>query len=66
MRMILIVAALAAGVVTIAAAPPVAAQQNMVVKKKSCTPDTCIKMVRQRGYPFATAAAWCAAHNNGC
>jgi hypothetical protein len=41
-------------------------QQNTIAKKKSCTPDACIKMVRQKGFPFATAASWCAANNNGC
>ncbi|HTQ84216.1 MAG TPA: hypothetical protein VMI47_13215 [Pseudolabrys sp.] len=41
-------------------------QQNRIVSKKSCNPDACIKAVRQKGYPFATAASWCAAHNNGC
>jgi hypothetical protein len=41
-------------------------QQNAIAKKKSCTPDACIKAVRQKGFPFASAASWCAAHNNGC
>ena len=41
-------------------------QRNAIAKRKSCTPDTCIKSVRQKGYTFAAAAAWCAANNNGC
>ena len=41
-------------------------QQNAIAQKKSCNPDACIKTVRQKGLPFATAAAWCAKNNNGC
>jgi hypothetical protein len=41
-------------------------QRNAIAKKSSCTPDACIKAARQKGYTFATAAAWCAANNNGC
>jgi DNA-binding winged helix-turn-helix (wHTH) protein len=41
-------------------------QQNAIAQKKSCNPDACIKTVRQKGYPFAAAAAWCARNNNGC
>jgi len=48
------------------AQPTAAQQQNRIISKKSCTPDACIKALRQRGYPFATAANWCAANNNGC
>jgi len=48
------------------AVQPAAAQQTRIVSKKNCTPDACIKALRQRGYPFATAANWCAANNNGC
>jgi len=61
---------LAVAIVAILTAPATQAmaaqQQNRIISKKSCTPDACIKALRQRGYPFATAANWCAANNNGC
>ena len=56
------------GVVVPLATLPQQQQQlkNNIVSKKSCNPDACIKMVRQKGFPFATAASWCAKNNNGC
>ena len=65
MRMMAL-AVLIAAASAIAVQPAQAQQQNRIVSKKSCNPDACIKAVRQKGYPFATAASWCAAHNNGC
>lgn len=62
------VAGVIATILAITAPPlsnPLPAPQNRIVKK-NCTPDACIKAVRQKGYPFASAASWCAAHNNGC
>jgi hypothetical protein len=41
-------------------------QQNNIKAKSTCTPDSCINMLTKKGHPFATAASWCAAHNNGC
>ena len=61
---------LAAAIVAILTAPAALAvtaqQQNRIINKKNCTPDACLKALRQRGYSFATAANWCAANNNGC
>lgn len=60
-------AALSGAVVPLATLPQLQQQQQKnVVPKKSCNPDACIKMVRQKGFPFATAASWCAKNNNGC
>jgi len=62
-----VVAAVIAVIFALIAVQPAAAQlANRIVSKKNCTPDACIKMLRQRGYPFATASRWCAANNNGC
>lgn len=66
MRMIVIAVLIAALSSVIAIQHAQAQQQNRIVSKKSCNPDACIKAVRQKGFPFATAASWCAAHNNGC
>ena len=66
MLKIALAAVIVAALVAVAAQPAVAQQQNRIVSKKNCTPDACIKALRQRGYPFATAAIWCAANNNGC
>ena len=62
----LMTTALSGAVVPLATLPQLQQQQNNIVPKKSCNPDACIKMVRQKGYPFATAASWCAKNNNGC
>ncbi len=63
-RASLLTTALSGTVVPLATLPP--QQQNNIAPKKSCNPDACIKMVRQKGYTFATAAAWCARNNNDC
>jgi hypothetical protein len=65
-RMIVIAVLIVAASSVIAIEHGQAQQQNRIVDKKTCNPDACIKAVRQKGFPFATAAAWCAAHNNGC
>jgi len=62
-----LIAAALAGMLALAIADqPVAAQQNRIVDKKRCNPDACMKALRQKGYTYATAASWCATHNNGC
>lgn len=62
----LMATALSGAVVPLATLPQLQQQQKNIVPKKSCNPDACIKMVRQKGFPFATAASWCAKNNNGC
>jgi hypothetical protein len=45
------------------------AQQQTQKKEKAaarCTPQACQKRGLKMGYDAATAASWCAAHNNGC
>jgi hypothetical protein len=57
---------LSGAVVPLATLPQQQQKQNNIAPKKSCNPDACIKMVRQKGSTFATAATWCAKNNNGC
>ena len=66
MRQIVIASVMALALSGLAVPYATVQQQNEIAKKKSCTPDACIKMVRQKGFPFASAASWCASHNNGC
>jgi len=66
MRKIIVAGAMAIALSGVAVPLATLQQQNTITKKKSCTPDACIKTVRQKGYPFASAASWCAANNNGC
>ena len=62
----LLTTALSGAVVPLATLPQQQQQQNAIAPKKSCNPDACMKMVRQKGFTSATAAAWCAKNNNGC
>jgi len=62
----LMTTALSGAVVPLATVPQQQQQLKNNIPKKSCNPDGCIKMVRQKGFPFATAASWCAKNNNGC
>jgi hypothetical protein len=67
MRMIVIASVITVALSGVAVPLATVQQQNNIVKgKKNCTPDACQKTVRQKGFPFATAASWCATHNNGC
>lgn len=66
MSRIVVLATIIAAFAILVAQPVAAQQQNRIISKKNCTPDACIKALRQRGYPFGRAANWCAANNNGC